>query len=174
MITTLDEYEELLYKIQNPNPKYAIVQIPSDEPIYKIDLNTRLVEAPMEIVSVEFDHNAETIYFSVDRYFDNVDLSMMSCIIQYNNANKDIKKSGYIYHVPYFDIVTLKDEDKMIFQWAIEAPVTAFSGDVVFAIKFYRISTEERVDEFGHTYDAKFYDYIQNQLFKYSPFENKS
>lgn len=164
MVTNEKEYAELLYKIQNSNHKYAVVNIPKDEPIYYVDLNTRIIQQPQEIINLEFDHNAETIYFSVDRYFDNVDLATTSCIIQYNNANKDVKKSGYIYAVPFFDLVTLKDEGKIVFQWAIEAPVTAFSGNVSFAIKFYKISTEERVDEFGHVYDAKIYDYVLNTL----------
>jgi hypothetical protein len=49
---------------------------------------------------VQKDHNAETLYFILDRYYDNVDLATMSCIVQYQNASKDKASSGYIYAVP--------------------------------------------------------------------------
>jgi hypothetical protein len=39
--------------------------------------------ATPEVLSVEYDHNSKSIFFSVDRFFDNVDLSEMSCVIQY-------------------------------------------------------------------------------------------
>ena len=118
------------------------------EPIYEVDLNKRSIEAP-EFLSVELDHNAETIYFSVDRFFDNVDLSTVYCVIQYQNANPDKAKGGYIYPVPYFDVTTKARENKMLFQWAIEGPATAFSGPVTFSIKFYRIAAKTIYEEDG-------------------------
>ena len=56
MITDVKEYSELLYLINDPNsidgePVYY--RIPSDEPIYEIDLNTREVQVP-EFLSVCF------------------------------------------------------------------------------------------------------------------------
>lgn len=131
------------------------------EPIYSIDLNARSIDAP-KFLSVEYDHNAETIYFSVDRFFDNVDLSTLFCVIQYQNANPNKAQGGYIYAVPYFDIVTKADENKMLFQWAIEGPATAYSGKVIFSIKFYRISSVivDSVDGTSKSY--KVYDYVLN------------
>ncbi len=118
MITARDDYLDLLHRVQDPNRQNQIIQLPKDEPIYNIDLNTRTIEAP-EFLSVEFDHNSEVIYFSVDRFYDNIDLSTMFCVIQYQNANPEKVKSGYIYPVPYFDIITQAKENKMLFQWAI-------------------------------------------------------
>jgi hypothetical protein len=82
MITVSNDYLELLHKVQDPNRQDTIIQLPPDEPIYEIDLNTRSISAP-KILSVEYDHNAETIYFSVDRFYDNVDLSTMFCVVEY-------------------------------------------------------------------------------------------
>lgn len=132
-----------------------------NEPIYAIDLNHRSIDAP-QFLSVEYDHNAETIYFSVDRFFDNVDLSTMFCVVQYQNANPDKSKNGYIYPVPYFDITTKASENKMLFQWAIEGPATAYSGKVTFSIKFYKISsvTIDNID--GTSNNLKVYDYVLN------------
>lgn len=167
MITTRDDYIELLYKIQDPNRQTTVIKLPKDEPICKIDLDTRSIQVPDAIKVVEFDHNSETLYFSVDRYYDNVDLSTLFAVVQYKNADPNNKKNGYIYAVPYFDISTLPsqgEEDKMLLQWAIEGPATAYSGKVTFSIKFYRISEVEDKDENGNPILVKVYDYILNTL----------
>ena len=80
MITTQEEYNRLLYKVQDENAPTTAVLIPSTERIFNIDLNTRTIEAP-EFLSVEHDHSAETIYFVIDRYFDSWDLSNSTCVI---------------------------------------------------------------------------------------------
>lgn len=141
MITTPADYLSLLYLIQDQNRQTIALTLPKDEKIYNIDLNSRTVEAP-EFLSVEFDHNAETVYFKVDRYFDNIDLARddIYIIVQYENANPNSKKRGYIYAPPFIDIETLKEENKILFPWAIEGPATAYSGTVKFAIKFYRLN----------------------------------
>lgn len=149
MITAREDYLELLYRIQDPNRQNQIIRLPKDEPIYNIDLNQRTIETP-KFLSVEYDHNAETIYFAVDRFYDNVDLSTVFCVVQYENANPDKTKRGYIYAVPYFDITTLAKENKILFQWVIEGPATAYSGKVTFSIKFYKISSD------------KIYEYVLN------------
>lgn len=140
MISTPQDYQSLLYLIQNPNRPSVIIPLPKDEPIYEVDLKTRIINGP-DLLSVRYDHKAEWIYFKVDRYFDNVDLATMNCIIQYNNANPDKKKRGYVYAPPFIDIVTLKDENKIIIPWLIEGPATAYEGKVEFALKFYRMAS---------------------------------
>ena len=96
-ITTSAEYLQHLYTIQDKNfPQLQATDIPSTEEKLIIDLNTRTITAP-EFLSVTKDHNSETLYFMVDRYFDSVDLATMSCIVQYKNANPDKTGSnGYI------------------------------------------------------------------------------
>lgn len=141
MITTPADYLSLLYLIQDQNRQTLAITLPKDEQIYNIDLNARTVEAP-KFLSVEYDHNAETIYFKVDRYYDNMDLARddIYIVIQYENANPDSKKKGYIYAPPFIDIETLKEENKILFPWVIEGPATAYSGAVTFSIKFYRLN----------------------------------
>lgn len=159
MISTSQEYLKHLHIIQDENfPQLLATDIPVDEPKLFIDLNTRTVSAP-EFLSVEKDHNAETLYFMVDRYFDNVDLSTMSCIVQYRNASVDNKKNGYIYAVPQYYLIAPEGEQKLIFPWVIEGPATAYSGTVTFSVKFYRISGEwnENPDE-----STLAYDYVLN------------
>lgn len=133
MITSLQEYYNLLYLIQDENPPELAVLIPGNEEPLRIDLDTRKINAP-EYLSVATDHRAETVFFSVNRYFDNVDLSTMSCIIQFINAAGE---SG-IYVVPFYDIS--RGDDNMLIPWVIEGAVTAKAGAVAYSVQFFRVS----------------------------------
>lgn len=143
MITLPQDYASLLYMVQDPNRPHKIIRLPSDEEIYEVDLNTRIIKTP-QFLSVQQDHRSEWIYFQCARYYDGVDLSTQTCIVQYNNANPYPKKRGYIYCVPFIDIETLKDEEKIIIPWLIEGPITAYSGKVEFAFKFYSMNSSGR------------------------------
>ena len=46
MITSPQEYNSLLHSLTNPNEFMQYIQIPEEEKIYKIDLNSRTAEAP--------------------------------------------------------------------------------------------------------------------------------
>lgn len=153
MITTPKDYLELLYRIQDQNKLTKWIGLPKEEQIYNIDLNTRTIDAP-KYLSVEFDHNAETIYFKTDRYFDGIDLARpdVHIIIQYENADTVVTKKGYYYAPPFVDTSTLFDEKKIIFPWVIEGPATAYAGTVKFAIQFYRVEQEITNNEASYYY----------------------
>lgn len=161
MITNSEEYKQNLYIIQDTNfPQLIASDIPANEAKLVIDLNTRQVSAP-EFLSVQKDHNAETLYFIVDRYYDNVDLATMSCIVQYQNAGKDKNSNGYIYAVPQYYLIAPEGEQKLIFPWVIEGPATAYSGTVTFSVRFYRISGQYHEDVEQCTLE---YEYLLNTL----------
>jgi hypothetical protein len=70
-------------------------------------------------LSVERDHNAETIYFLVNRYYGYKDLATTSCVIEYINAAGE----GGFYIVPFYDVTSYQGfigedgqnyEDKML------------------------------------------------------------
>lgn len=161
-ITTSAEYLQYLYVIQDKNfPQLQATDIPKDEEKLIIDLNTRTITAP-EFLSVTKDHNSETLYFMVDRYFDGVDLATMSCVVQYTNANPDkTKNNGYVYAVPQYFLIAPEGHQKLIFPWAIEGPATAYSGIVTFAVKFYRLTGEWNEDASLNTLE---YEYNLNTL----------
>ena len=134
MITGSEEYKLFLASIANSyNPPTMRMRVPTEEPVYKIDLNSRAVEAP-EILGVEADHEADLIYFVVDRFFDSVDLSTCICMVQFRNA----KKEEYYYVIPYYDTDSIRG--KIIFAWDIQSPVTKYGGTVEFSFKFFRVS----------------------------------
>lgn len=148
MITDSKDYLKLLSLIQNKDSVEMAVLLPPTETIYNIDLNSRTIKGP-EYLSVATDHKSETIYFKIARYFDGVDLSTKSCIVQYINANGD---SG-LYIVPFYDIWTYEDTQEMLFPWVIEGGATAAAGTVTFAVQFFEVTS-----------DAKSYSYNLNTL----------
>lgn len=140
MVTSPVGYEDLLYQINSEkrqeNKTYTI---PEDVEVFDINLDTRQIEAP-QFLSVQYDHNAETVYFKCARYFDGVDLARddITVIIQYENANPNEKKKGYLYLPQYKDTKTFAKTSEIAFPWVIEGAATAYSGKVVFSIKFYK------------------------------------
>ncbi len=137
MITTPQEYNEKLHLIQNSENSKIAILCPSDEKIYKIDLNSRSIESP-EFLSVAKDHFAETIYFEMDRFYDHVDLSTTTAIVQFENA----KKEPHLYAIPFLDITT--KPGKIIFPWCIDGAATALAGNVKYSFKFYHTFKDEQ------------------------------
>ena len=134
MSTTPKEYYDLLYRIQDENKPSLAVLSPRNEKIYEIDMNIRKIEAT-KYLSVELDHRAETIYFKFGRYYDNIDLANMTCVVQYINA----KGEGRVYPVPFYDVETYADENMMLFPWCIDGEATKASGNVTYSVRIYDI-----------------------------------
>ena len=132
MITSSQEYQEFLAGIAETAPSMMKMRIPTYEPIYEIDLNTRKITPP-PFIGVEGDHEAEQIYFQVDRYFDGLDLSNAIGLIVFKNA----KNEEYYQIIPYYDIYSI--EGKIIFPWVIQAPAALYGGTVSFSVKFYQV-----------------------------------
>lgn len=136
MITNPIDYYNAIQQIKDLNkPQYAIL-LPTDEKIYNIDLDNRSIEAP-EFLSLQTDHYAETVYFLVDRYYDNMDLADTICTVQYQNE-KD--KDGRIYLVPFFDITTYKKENKILIPWQISGEATRNAGIITFSVRFFKLN----------------------------------
>ena len=88
MITDPLEFRQRLQEIQN-SVEVTYAYLPSNEPRFIIDANSRKINIPFEFsfLGVIGDHKAETIYFEIDRYFDDEDLSTHTCVIQFANRN---------------------------------------------------------------------------------------
>ena len=136
MITTAEQYNANLHSIHNMNPP-TYATLPTADNIYNIDLETREVDAP-RFLGVEKDHASETIYFIVDRYADYMDLATTCCIITYTNALKESK----IYRVPFYDMYTFAEENKIILPWVIDVDLAIVPGQVEFSIQFFKTGIE--------------------------------
>ncbi len=153
MITSAQEYLSHLQEIRNEHLRTEALNIPSDELIYAIDLNSRTVDAPVYL-STETDHTAETVFFIVDRYYETYDLAQSTCIIEFINA----KNEPYIYLVPVYDLETYASDGKMLIPWVIQGNATAAAGNIKYAIRFYHLNKTERLNG-ENEYD---FDYIIN------------
>lgn len=133
MITTPQDYLSKLHLIEKSQETQTAILLPSDEKIYKVDLNTRTVEAP-QFLSIAKDHYAETIYFEMDRYYDHIDLATATGIVQFENAKKEL----HLYKIPLIDITT--KPGKIIFPWCIDGAATAAAGAIKYSFLFYNVT----------------------------------
>lgn len=77
--------------------------IPSQEPVFNVDLNTRTIEVPGHFrnLATKGDHNAETIWFALDRYFDGKDLSLKSWEIVVDDRTNEKAKVDVTWAVQF-------------------------------------------------------------------------
>ena len=134
MITSSQEYQEFLAGLADSNttPSALKMRIPTYEPVYEINMNTRKISPP-PFIGVEGDHEAEYVYFQVDRYYDGIDLADSIGLILFKNA----KNEEYYQVIPYYDIYSI--DGKIIFPWVIQAPAALYGGSVSFSVKFFKI-----------------------------------
>lgn len=139
-------YEDLLYDLQT-NDSIPLVAdlLPDNDQIFEVDLNSRTINVP-QFLSVQYDHNAEVIYFKVPRYFEGVDLATTTCIIQYINAQGD----AGIYCVPFYDLTHFDEDDNgiqipmMLLPWSLGGLATVVPGTITFSIRFYVINGQTK------------------------------
>ena len=141
MVTNSQEYADKLWQLQNNSPTTKAVLLPGDETIYEVDLDARTIAVP-KFLSVAKDHQAETVYFQFDRYYDRIDLTTKCCVIQYVNA----AGNSYIYPVPYYDVETLEPFGKVIIPWCIQGAATEKAGTIKFAISFYSVDANHKIN----------------------------
>lgn len=129
---------EYLYTIQSQYSP-CIAELPGAQTkIYQVNLNERTIDSPKSI-GISSDHKAEVIYFMMDRYYDFMDLTNTSCIIQYVTPHDG---GSYVYVVPYYDIYTYRDQNKLIIPWNIDGAATQNEGIVQYSIRFFKIKGE--------------------------------
>lgn len=159
MITSKEEYLQRLADIQNQANLKELVMLPSDEPRFVIDANSRTIAIPDEFtfLGVENDHAAETIYFEIDRYFDQHDLSTEMCVVQFESVNKNgdyetVLSDGF-YPITKIDVDSVPG--KVLFGWTILSDVTAHDADVKFSVRFYSVETDEDgTSEFTYNFNT--------------------
>ncbi len=138
--TTVDRYIALLETIQSTTSAET-VSITNDGTeldtthLIDIDWDTRTVTLPSaysSYIGVVSDHRAATVYFSADRYFDNVDLTKLNFSIEFINAAGE----GRIYPVVDYD---LSIPGKILFGWKLGYETTKKSGKVQFIVHVYSV-----------------------------------
>lgn len=150
-----------LYEIQNQgeDKRHPILAdlLSTDAQVFDVNLDERLVNIP-QFLSVQYDHNAEIIYFKCPRYFDNMDLANTTCVVEYINAQGD----PGVYGIPYYDITKYGPDDMpvIIMPWAISGLATLKEGTITFCLHFYVIQkdtitdpiTGDKVEDYKYVY----------------------
>lgn len=107
--------------------------------LFEIDLDKRSISAPPEFqdfIGVVGEHKSETLTFQCDRFYDTVDLAKMMIVVEYVNADGEGRVSPIIMR----DYTTF--EDKILFDWVIDAAMTGTAGIVQFDVRFYMIGAD--------------------------------
>lgn len=116
--------------------------IPTDESPFEINANTRTIKIPAEFskcASVVGDNLCEIITFTIDRYFDHVDLAGTEIAVQWKtNKNEGISL------IKLIDTETLGTEGKIRFGWPLTKALTDGAGNIVFAVRFYKTDGEQK------------------------------
>lgn len=137
----------------NANKNHIFKMLPLDEPTFDINANSREIVVPDVFrkngVGVQGDQLAETLFFTIDRYFDTVDLydDSIKGIIQWETALKGKQfETGYS-PIAFKDVTVVKG--KMTFGWFLNNIITSNPGTVKFSVRFF--STVENTDENNRT-----------------------
>lgn len=106
------------------------------ERLFEINTNTRAIDIPVDFarngVSVQGDELAEILYFSIDRFYDAMDLDTADIYIQWTKQNGDSGVS-----IPW--VVDIESTpNKIIFGWALSSTITELAGPLKFAVRFYQ------------------------------------
>lgn len=133
---------------------WKYIFLPLDEKVFEIELNSRNIVVPSDfskLVSVQSDQLAEMIVFSVDRYFDYMDLANTSIYVQWRLPD-GTENATRIF------MIDLSTPDKIRFAWPISDIITNQTGTVKFSVRFFRIAPSTDGD------DAKKLIYSLNTL----------
>lgn len=145
-IRSIDDLFNHLETIVNYEKRYhptdsIVMFLPADESIFEIDANTRKITVPPAFangISVQGDEIAEILYFSIDRYFDAVDLYDKEIYIQWENREGKMKILQ-----PAFQKSLGIIDGKIVFGWPISSEVTEIAGPVNFSVRFYEMSKDK-------------------------------
>lgn len=140
MFHSLEEYFGHIEDLQDL--KYGkFLMLALDEEAFAINANTRAITAP-KITVVQNDQMAEIVIFTIDRYFDYMDLVSddMNIYVQWTLPNKTTGAT----RIKMIDVDTIPGKVRL--GWPLEDVVTAEAGDVQFSVRFWKKGSVEDAD----------------------------
>lgn len=140
MFHSLEEYFGHIEDLQDL--KYGkFLMLALDEEAFTINANTRSITAP-KITVVQNDQMAEIVIFTIDRYFDYMDLVSddMNIYVQWTLPNKTTGAT----RIKMIDVDTIPGKVRL--GWPLEDVVTAEAGDVQFSVRFWKKGEVEDAD----------------------------
>lgn len=153
-ISSLNEYfaylEDILkaaHQDSNEDAERFYVRLPLDEDVFAIDADTREITIPRSFensgVGVQGDELAEVVYFTIDRFFDSMDLASdnIHIAIQWELTRNGESVKGFSRNFGK-DIESIPGT--IIFGWPISHELTETSGSIRFAVRFYSIDANNQ------------------------------
>lgn len=153
-ISSLNEYfaylEDILkaaHQDSNEDAERFYVRLPLDEDVFAINADTREVVIPASFdnsgVGVQGDELAEVVYFTIDRFFDSMDLASdnIHIAIQWELTRNGEQVKGFSRNFGK-DIESVPG--KIIFGWPISHELTETPGSIRFAVRFYSIDADNQ------------------------------
>lgn len=152
MITS-EYYATKLEELKNLNYIERDI-IPSSEPVFNVFLNTRKIEVPSSFrqIAMKGDHKAETVWFTLDRYFDGQDLADPSkkWAVQFINAKNEELLVPITYKYvdsqnlgtndnPVKPNETLNEKTTLKLGWEITYDLTKEFGKVQFSLRCFTV-----------------------------------
>lgn len=136
-----DYYAHMKDYITIGKPIYLL--LPIDEEHFEIKANSREIKVPPTFSTcggVTNDNLCEIITFTIDRYYDFVDLAgdKVHIVVEWKNAAGEEGVTG----IDLIDLDTYFEEGLIRFGWPLDLSITKKEGPVTFAVKFFMISEE--------------------------------
>ena len=136
--SSLWEYYHYLPELAKYRPVYY-TKLPLDEPMVEINGNSREMSVPAQLTkcaSIENDHLAESIMFSIDRFHDSQDLMTAQTWIQWTAMNGEEKIEKTVAINDNMKDIDFK-ENKIRFPWPLDSSVTQYPGIIEFSAVFF-------------------------------------
>ena len=112
---------------------YRYIMLPLEEEAFAINANSRDIVIPSgfkKLVSVQGDVIAETLIFTIDRFFDYMDLLNTDIYVQWKDVDGEDRATPI--NMIYYDEVS----QKIYFGWPIHAEITKAARAVEFSVRF--------------------------------------
>lgn len=129
----------------------SFLRLPLDEEVLAINADTRTITVPSSFsrygVGVQGDELAEVLYFTIDRYFDRVDLARNDIQIRIQWEAKDSNKNiirGITRNFGKEIIYQEANKPLMVFGWPISHELTQTDGTIKFAVRFYTLDENSK------------------------------
>ena len=127
------------------------MMLPLDESPFAINANTRTITSP-KIVILQNDQIAETVLFTIDRYFDYMDLNNAIIYVQWTLPSGKTGASK----IEMRDISTVPG--KIRFGWPLDSEVTSEVGVVKYSVRFWNkgfvTENEESVEKVVYSFNT--------------------
>lgn len=129
------------------------MMLPLDETTFNINANTRAISAP-KIVILQEDQIAETVVFTIDRYFDYMDLNNAQIWVQWEAPGENGGVRSGATEIEMRDIASIPGKIRL--GWPLENEVTKVPGTVKYSVRFWN---KGYVTEEGQTVEKVVYSF---------------